>query len=130
MAVTYNVSTPRGLVRLLAVDTVLADAKFQDDEIDAFLTLCGNEVRLAAALALDAKAADVAAVQGVTSVEGITVDGHLAALALRQQADELRRQYHESDDGSSTSPIDWAEWVVDNFSYRDRIIGEWMRQSS
>lgn len=47
-----------GQVRLLIADTVDATAIFTDDEITAFLTLNGNDVRLSASDAFLAIAAD------------------------------------------------------------------------
>lgn len=53
MAFTYDVSTKRGQVRLLISDTDPASALFEDDEIDAFLTLADSNVFLAAAMAIE-----------------------------------------------------------------------------
>ena len=130
MPYTYDPSTPRGQVRLLAIDTVAAYAQFQDNEIDAFLTLTGGVVLLAAAQALDTLAANAALVQGRTRFAGIQLDGQVVAEALHTQAMELRRQCYEGDDGSGISPINWAEMVVDPFTYRDRLVNEMLRQST
>jgi hypothetical protein len=127
---TYDASTQPGKVRLLAIDTIEAYAQFQDDEVQAFLDLSSGVVLLAAAQALDTLAANAALVQGRTRFAGVSLDGQVVAEALHTQAMELRRQYHEGDDGGSTSPIDWAEMVVDQFSYRDRLVNEMLRQST
>lgn len=129
MQFTYDPTTPEGQVRLLAVDRQEAVASFSDPEITAFLSLNGGVVRLAAAQALEDKAARAAIVQGVTNIEGIQVDGTAVARALSAQAAELRRQYYEGDDGSTGSPIDWAEMVLDDFTYRDRLLGSWLRSA-
>jgi hypothetical protein len=126
---SYDPTTPEGQVRLLAVDRLESSASFSDSEITAFLTLNGGVVRLAAAQALEDKAARAAIVQGVTTIEGISVNGTAVAATLTAQAAELRRQYYEGDDGSTGSPIDWAEMVFDDFSYRDRLLGSWLRSS-
>jgi hypothetical protein len=130
MAFTYDPATPAGKVRLLAIDTLESDLQFQDSEIQAFLDLQGGNVLLAAAAALDTSAATIARVQGNTKFAGIALDGSKAAVALANLAGELRRQCYEGDDGSGKSPIDWAEMVVDPFSYRDRLVSEMLRQST
>lgn len=53
MAFTYDVNTDRGRVRLLIADTDSTSVLFQDDEIDAFLTLGESNVFLAAAMAIE-----------------------------------------------------------------------------
>lgn len=55
---TYDVTTDAGKVRLLAADTNVADAVWDDDEISAFLTLANGSVYGAAALAIRSLAAD------------------------------------------------------------------------
>jgi len=57
MAFTYDITTNRGKVRLLIGDNVLATYHFEDDEIDAFLTMASSSIYLAAAMALEAWAA-------------------------------------------------------------------------
>jgi len=127
---SYDPSTPLGKVRLLAIDTIKDYAYFQDNEIQAFLDLNAGQVQLAAATALDTEAANAALVQGRTRFAGIQLDGQVVAEALSQLAAELRRQVHEGEDGLDASPIDWAEMVVDPFSYRDRLVNQMLRQST
>lgn len=126
----YDPATALGQVRLLAIDTVEAYAAFQDNEIQAFLTLQGGNVLLAAAAALDTSAATIALVQGNTKFAGIVLDGSKGATALSALAQELRRQVYEGDDGTGATPFDWAELVVDPFSYRDRLVNEMLRTST
>jgi hypothetical protein len=128
VAFTYDPTTPRGQVRLLAIDTQQDFAAYTDADIDAFLTLSGSVVLLAAAQALDTTAANAALTQGKSSIDGVMLNGEVIALALHTQAMELRRQFHEADDGSGASPITWAEMVVDEFTYRNRLINEMLRQ--
>jgi len=59
MAATYDLDTNIGKVRLLISDVIVADAHFTDEEITVFLTMASNSVRLAAAYALEAWAADL-----------------------------------------------------------------------
>jgi len=54
MAFNYDITTDRGKVRLLIGDTVDAGHQFEDDEIDAFLTMASGSILIAAAYALEA----------------------------------------------------------------------------
>lgn len=47
---TYDLGTPIGQVRLLTNDTNLADVFFSDDEYNAFLSMVGSNVQMAAAV--------------------------------------------------------------------------------
>jgi hypothetical protein len=127
---TYDPTTPRGQVRLLAVDSEAAYADFADPEIDAFLSLSGGVVLLGAASVLDTKAARAAIVQGVTKFAGVALNGQFVAMALHEQAMALRERCYMGDDGSGISPITWAEMVVDPFTYRDRLVNEMLRNST
>jgi len=63
VAFTYDDTTPRGQVRLLIGDTdtvTAANQIFTDSEIDAFLSLEGNDVRMSAAAACESIAANQA----------------------------------------------------------------------
>lgn len=59
MAFTYDITTDRGKVRLLIGDTVDAGHQFEDDEIDAFLTMAGGSILTAAGYALEAWASAI-----------------------------------------------------------------------
>lgn len=126
---TYDPATAAGQVRLLAADSVELYAKFSDTEIAAFLTLNASNVRLAAAMALEQKAALVTMVQGVTTFEGISVDGASVARVLMEQAAELRRQVYDGEESPEELPFDWAEMVVDTFSYRARLLSQILKQA-
>jgi len=116
-------------VRLLCVDFDQTQVTFQDTDIDAFLTLNASNVRLAAAQALDVQASVAAIVQGRTRFAGIQLDGQVVADALTAQAAELRREVYAGEDGTELSPFSIVEWVVDPFSYRDKLVNEMLRQS-
>lgn len=78
MAFTYDVTTSRGRVRLLCFDRVEASAVYTDAEIDAFLSLAGSDVLLAASLACrDLQARGVKTFSGVR-VGGFSLDGGTA----------------------------------------------------
>lgn len=129
MIFSYDPTTSRGLVRLLGLDFEEANAVFADADIDAFLSVNNGNVRLAAAQTLDAQAARTSIVQGATTFAGVSMNGHFVAQMLQSLAAELRRQVYDGEDGADLSPIAIAEWVLDPFSYRERVLNEMMRQS-
>jgi hypothetical protein len=92
MAFTYSLSTDIGKVRLLIPDRVSADAVFNDEEIETFLGVEGDNVKLAAALALETIAADEALVQKVQRTLTEETDGAKLAKALLDRASGLRNQ--------------------------------------
>jgi len=127
---TYDPTTPAGQVRLLAVDEDEANSAFSDADIGAFLALNNSNVRLAAAQALDTLASRAALIQGRTRFAGIQLDGQVVAEALAGLAGELRRQVHEGEDGSDGALISVAEMVLDQFSYREKLINEMLSLSA
>lgn len=98
MAFTYDPSTPAGKVRMLARDTVEAAALFTDDEITAFLDLQNQDVKLAAADALDAVADNQVLLLKKVKLGDIGTDGPAVAEALRDSANRLRKQVYGEDD--------------------------------
>lgn len=126
---TYDPSTDRGRVRLLIGDTSQYDETnqlFNDDEIDAFLSIEGDAVLLAAARALYTMAANQVMVLKVITRGDISLNGASVGAELRKQADALRVQYQDSlNDPSGT--IDWAEMVEDPFSRRERFYKQILR---
>jgi hypothetical protein len=54
VAFTYDITTDRGKVRLLIGDIIDVGHHFEDDEIDAFLTMSSNSILIAAGYALEA----------------------------------------------------------------------------
>jgi hypothetical protein len=120
---TYEPSTPRGKVRLLIGDTDVETPDvqlFTDEEIDAFLSMEDQEAAPAAALALEAIAANQVMVLKVIRTQDLSTDGAAVARELRQQARQLRE---DADAGS----FDWAELVVDPATYAERLYNEVLR---
>jgi len=119
MAFTYDVNADRGKVRLLITDVDKNNPIFQDDEIDAFLAMTQvngeNDIRLAAAQALDTIASSEALVQKRIKLLDLSTDGPAVAKELRERAKELRRQVDEEFD------FDIAEQALDAFSTRELI---------
>lgn len=84
-----DVTTPVGQVRLLINDTAALEV-FNDDEITAFLLLEGNNVKLAAAQALDTIADDEALTSKVIRSQDLATNGAAVAAQLRARAQQLR----------------------------------------
>ena len=126
MAFTYDVTTPRGQCRLLAIDSDSTNQIFSDAEIDTFLLLEDQDVYLAAANALDTIASKTAYVLKVVKLMDLTVDGSKVSADLRDRATELRRQVYEGH-GDMTGLIDWAEFAEQPFSTYERLWKSWLR---
>lgn len=102
MAIDFT--TDAGRVRLLLNDVDETAFVFTDDEIDAFLALEGDNVKRAAAQAIDTNADNEALASKVLKDHQLSTDGAKVADALRKRAAELRRQADQgdadSDDGA------------------------------
>lgn len=122
MAFTYNgPSTDAGKVRLLIPDKDVDNGIFQDDEIDGLLAMEGS-VKGATALALETIASDTVMVEKVIKTLNLQTDGAKASDALLKRAAMLRAQAAAEramvDDGAGYFEV--SEWVIDDFSYRER----------
>lgn len=123
---TYDLTTAIGQVRLLIPDRSGAAYMFEDDELTAFLSLEADDVRCAAALALETMAADEAYIQKATTILEITTNGPAVAKALLDRAALLRSQ---SAALSTEDEFDWAEMVTGPFSARERLEAEALRDA-
>ncbi len=90
---SYNLETSIGKVRLLIPDREIADPVFSDAEVEQFLSIEGNNVKLAAALALEVAAADDAKTFKIMKTGQDSVDGVRGAELLMKRA----RQFRESE---------------------------------
>jgi hypothetical protein len=122
MAATYDLSTLVGKVRLLITDTDVDNPIFQDAEITAFLTMQSNNVKLAAAQALDVIASSEVLTQKVLKTLDLQTNGAAVAKEIRAHAAELRRQVADEDAG-----FDVAEMVVDDFTHRRAVYNDILR---
>lgn len=102
MAFTYNPATDRGRVRLLLTDIDAPTAVFTDAEIDAFLALEGDNVKRAAAQAIDTNADNEALASKVLKDHQLGTDGAKVADALHKRAAALRAQADRDDATSDT----------------------------
>lgn len=130
MVATYSPGsgTNRDRVRLLTTDTDTTNPIFQDAEIEDFLALEGDDVRLAAAQALDVIASSEALVLKVMKLLDLQTDGAKVADALRAHAKELRRQVAEGY-GDMAGMFDIAEMPVDIFAQRERLLNQALREA-
>ena len=127
MPFTYDVATDRGKVRLLITDTDAANVIFQDDEIDAFLGMMGSNVLRAAAMALLAIASKEALLLKVIKLLELQTDGARLANSLRALAKEYQEKADLAEAGEAGGAFDYAEMVVDDFTYRERLAKEAQR---
>lgn len=127
MAATFDPTTPTGQCRLLVADFDVPDnVIFQDEVYGAFLNMNNQNVRLAAAQALDVVAINETLIQKSITLLDLKTNGPAMQVAIAAQAKELRRQAYEGS-GDFSGYFDYAEMVVDAFTARQRVINEWLR---
>ena len=127
MPFTYDVSTDRGKVRLLCTDTDGVNPLFQDDEIDTFLSLMGSNILRTAAVALFTIAAQEVLLMKRIKLLELTTDGPAEADALRRLALEYQEKADLAEAAEAGGAFDYAEMVVDEFTYRERLDKEALR---
>lgn len=121
MAFTYDLSSGTDLskVRLLVPDNNSVSYIFEDDEIEAFLSIEGN-VKRATAMALETIAANEALVLKAIRLLDLSTDGPKVADSLLKRAKLLRDQ-DEQDGLIAGDGWDIAEWSVDAFAARELL---------
>jgi len=118
----YNsaaLGTNQNKVRLLIPDTDTANELFDDDEIDAFLSLHSSNIYLAAAEALEVAATNEALRLKVQKIVGLETDGAKLLDAIRKRVRSLRER-GASGEGEATfggfaiaSPVLTPQQAVD-----------------
>ena len=108
MSNNYNPTTDAGLVRLLLND-VSAPWIFSDGEITAFLTLEGDNVKRAAAQAIDTNADNEALASKVLRSQDLQTDGAKLADSLRKRAASLRAQADADEESGDSFYFDVVE---------------------
>lgn len=121
MAFSYDLTTDIGRVRLLVPDRNADCYVFEDEELQAFLSVEGT-VRAAAALALETMASNEAYVQKAIRILDLSTDGPATARALMARAAALRAQSEDVD-----GLFDVAEMIVNDFAARERLWKEALR---
>lgn len=131
MTYSLDLDTDVGKCRLLVHDTARDGwtdaALFSDEEYDAFLGMEQSSVKRAAALALETVASNDAYTLKVTKLPDLQVDGVQVATSLMKRAATLREQAANDELAEDGGAFDFAEWVVDPFSARDRAYNEVLR---
>jgi hypothetical protein len=127
MAFTYDVTTDIGKVRMLIPDRVEDGAIFQDDEIEAYLSLNDSSVRRAAAEALETIASDEVMTSKVISTLDLTTNGASTSDAILKRAALLREQADKDDGADEGGMFDYAEMNVNAFTTRERIRNQILR---
>ncbi len=145
---TYNFTTDLLLsrVRLLVADTDSSSPIFEDDEVMQALYVESSQglyisgqaattaapvanpgipqvysIYRAAALLLDAIAANKSRLASVVQILDVKLAPSEAAKMLREQA----KGYRELEENAGHFAI--AEWVLDGFTARERVVNQWMR---
>lgn len=97
MAIDYNTSV--GQVRLLISDVASspADWLLTDEQVNAYLTINGGVIKLAAADALDAIASSETLVSKAIRTQDLATNGPAVAQALRAHAATLRDHAAQAD---------------------------------
>ena len=127
MSWSYDPTTDTGKVRLLISDTSAPPrAIFEDEELQTFLSLEAADdgtqyPRYAAAMALVTIAVSEVRLLKIIDVLDLKLDGTKVAASLQSLAKEYR------DAENNRASFDWAETVVDDFAFRERIINSWLR---
>lgn len=97
-------SKPEGQVRLLIPDTDESNLIFEDSQIAGYIQMArDNNLKRAAALAVDAIATSEALISKVIRTQDLSTNGAAVANALREHAKNLRQQADEDDDNDGSS---------------------------
>jgi hypothetical protein len=123
---TLDPTTDIGIIRVIIQDKDIEQALFSDAEISALLALNSNDVRLAAAAALDVMASNQAMILKVVRTLDLSTDGAAVARALREHADQLRTDVAETDSVEG-GLFDYAEMVTNAFTARERLRNQLLR---
>ncbi len=126
-AFTLDVSSSIGQMRVLIPDRDAAHALFADGELNVFLSLSGQDVMRAAALALETLASDQVMVLKVIRILDLSTDGASVARALLERATRLREQASETE-ASAEALFDFAELDLNAFTARDIVWNKRLRE--
>lgn len=95
----------RDKVRLLITDTNAEKQIFKNEEIDEFLAMNGDDVRLASADALETIATSEALTLKVINLLDLSTDGARLAETLMKRAEKLREQAKSDNEDFDIIPL-------------------------
>lgn len=124
---TLDETTDIGAVRMLIQDIDAEQALFSDNAITRLLNMNGNDIRLAAAAALDIMASNQVMILKVVRTLDLSTDGAAVARALREHAKQLREDAANADAGEEGGLFDYAEMVTNAFTARQRVNNQFLR---
>lgn len=126
MTFTYDaeaISTDLAIIRTIIQDTDSANAFFTDEQIAAFLDLESDDVRYAAALALESWSSNQLMILKKIELLDIKTDGPAMAREMRARAAGLRQQAESGDE------IEVVEWLNTPFAHREALWNDILRTS-
>ena len=126
MAFSYDTGTDTGKIRLLIFDTDATNYVFEDAELSVFYSVEGSSLKRAAALALETMASNEAFVLKVIQLMDLRTDGAATSRALLARAALLRDQA-DDEEYAVDGAFEIAEWVVDDFTARERLAKQVLR---
>lgn len=100
-------------VRLLIADLDPGNQLFTDVQLALFLTIEGDNVKRAAASALDAMATSEAMVSKVIKDRSLSTDGAKLADAIRKHAAQLREQADVDDDDFAFEIVEFDQYDLE-----------------
>jgi len=124
---TYDLTTSAGKVRLLIPDTSATSYVFDDDEIDAFVSL-ETDVRRSAALALETIASSEALTLKVIRLLDLQTDGAKVAESLMKRAATLRQQAIDAEAAEEGGAFEVIEMVPNAFAARQHLHNDYLRE--
>lgn len=124
MTATYDVTSDSGKVRLLISDTNVSDAFFQDAEIEAFLSLESDNIKMASALALEVFAANEVLVNKKITMLNLTVEADAVSKELRLIADRFRES------ALADMGFEIAQTPVSGSGYDEKALDDILKESS
>lgn len=127
MAFTYSLATDIGRCRLRFPDRDSATPYFQDDEWASFL-LTGGTIWYALVEATIAVGQDDNMSLRYTQSLGLTVDGTKAAEVMIKLADKRLAHAEKMEAAAGGGAWDVGEWVVDDFSYREKLLADALQE--
>lgn len=124
MSFEYDLSTDVGKVRAIIPDTNISAYIFENEEVEAFLSMERGGVKRAAALALETIASNETMVLKVIRLLDLQTDGAKVSEALLKRAALLRQQAKADADelaGDDRPAFDVAEMVIDGWQAEEYL---------